>query len=88
MHIARLCVVLSLSWLAALCQPGHQDKGPGCGDDEMMTIACRVEFFLHYEAKMFFLSASVGAGDCQCILVGLLLSFLHAGICRFAIIAC
>ena len=28
---------------------------------------------------------SIGAGEYECISVGLLLYFLHAGICRFAI---
>ena len=55
------------------------------GDDEVVAIAGKVKFILHHESKMSFLSAAIRAGDCQCILVGLLLNFLHAGICRFAI---
>ena len=55
------------------------------GDDEVVAVACGVKFILHCKSKMSFLSATSGAGDCKCILVGLLLNFLHAGICRFAI---
>ena len=55
------------------------------GDDEVVAITGGEKFILHHESKMSFLSATAGAEDCQCILVGLLLKFLHAGVCRFAI---
>ena len=36
-------------------------------DDEVGPIVCKVKIFLHGEAKMPLLSATIRAGDCQCI---------------------
>ena len=68
----------------ALCWQGHQDMGPVSGDNEVVAVASRENFIFHCKSKMSLLSASVWAGDCQCILIDLLLDFMNAGICRFA----
>ena len=55
------------------------------GNDEVVVIVGGEKFILHHESKFSFLFTTIGAGDHQCNLVGLLSNFLHAGVCRFAI---
>ena len=45
----------------------------------MVAVAIEVKFVFHHESKMSPLSTTIWAQNFQCILVGLLLDFLHVG---------